>query len=562
MRPLTPLLVVALTLGLVCESSAQDTPADNRYRTGDTYLQVETVQTDLDARTVTLDVRWNASWRDAETWDAAWIVLKGRPSDGPLVPLRVRGEPAMTDNRSPDGAKAAFDVPDDRVGAFVYRAARGEGTNHWRLRVSWAAADGVTAGSIEDVAALGVEMVRVPTGEFELGTTRSLTGRREARARDWLGGTPPAPLSALFRVDPDGEDRYGGPYPVTSEDPIPIGTGAGDLYYIDAEFLSDSFSSGDQQGTLSAAFPKGYQGFYQMKYEITEQQYVDFLNGLAPQQSRKRWTSDPGEAGEPPPSRYRHTITLEDGRYRTARPQRAAGYLSWQDALAWADWMGLRPMTGLEFEKSARGPKPAQFREFVWGVTELGSDNHFVLDRRILDPDGRPAASEDGDQRVNGNVHVQLRPTFEGADNFCTPGGNYFPYRTACRELAGGDGGWGPLRVGIHGVGSGGDRVAAGASYYGAMDLGGNLLEQVVTIGHPQGRAFRGTHGDGRLGPQARATNPDWHADADTSAYATRGAGWPSHPNHARTADRFSGLVRGGTRRSPAVGFRAVRTIP
>jgi hypothetical protein len=223
--------------------------------------------------------------------------------------------------------------------------------------------------------------------------------------------------------------------------------------------------------------------------------------------------------------------------------------------------MGLRPMTGLEFEKSARGPEPAQFREFIWGVTELGSDNHFVLDRRILDPDGRPAATEDGDERVDGNVHVQLRPTFEGADNFCTPGGNYFPYRTACRTLEGGDGGWGPLRVGIHGVGSGGDRVAAGAGYYGAMDLGGNLLEQVVTLGHPQGRAFRGTHGDGRLGPQGRATNPDWHADTDTSAYATRGAGWPSHPNHARTADRFSGLLRGGTRRSPAVGFRAVRTV-
>ncbi|MCS3651948.1 formylglycine-generating enzyme required for sulfatase activity [Salinibacter ruber] len=556
-------LLVGILLGLVGlpMAHAQEVPADNRYRTGDTYLQVETVQTDRDGRTATLDVRWDASWHDAENWDAAWIVLKGRRPGGPLVPLRVRGAPAMADNRSPDGAEAAFDVPDDRVGFFAYRAGQGEGTNHWRLRVSWTAANGVDAGSIEGVAALGVEMVRVPTGEFELGTTRSLTGRRESTSRDWLGGTPPAPLSALFRVGPDGEDLYGGSYPVTSEAPISIGTDAGDLYYIDAEFLED-FSSGDQQGTLSAAFPKGYQGFYQMKYEVTEQQYVDFLSGLSPEQARQRWTTDPGEAGGPPPSRYRHTIVLEDGRYRTVRPHRAAGYLSWQDALAWADWMGLRPMTGLEFEKSARGPKPARFREFVWGVREVGASDHFVLDRRILDPGGSLAATEDGDERVDGNVHVQLRPTFEGADNYCTPGGNYFPYRTACRELEGGDGGWGPLRVGIHGVGSGGVRVAAGAGYYGAMDLGGNLLEQVVTLGHPQGRAFRGTHGDGRLGPQVRATNPDWHADADTSAYATRGAGWPSHPNHARTADRFSGLRRGGTRRSPAAGFRAVRTLP
>ena len=149
MRPLTPLLVVALALGLVCEGSAQDTPADNRYRTGDTYLQVETAQADLDARTVTLDVRWGASWRDAENWDAAWIVLKGQPSDGPLVPLRVRSEPAMTDNRSPDGAEAAFDVPDDRVGFFAYRAGRGEGENHWRVQVPWAAANGVDANTVE-----------------------------------------------------------------------------------------------------------------------------------------------------------------------------------------------------------------------------------------------------------------------------------------------------------------------------------------------------------------------------------------------------------------------------
>jgi formylglycine-generating enzyme required for sulfatase activity len=465
-------------------------------------------------------------------------------------------------NRSPDEAEAAFDVPDDRVGFFVHRAKQGEGDNHWRLQISWGAAEGVPAGAIEDVAAFGVEMVRVPTGEFELGTTRSLTGRRESTSRDWLGGTPPAPLSALFQVDPDGEDLYGGPYPVTTEAPISIGTDAGDLYYIDAEFLSDSFSSGDQQGTLAADFPKGYQGFYQMKYEVTEQQYVDFLNGLSPKQARQRWTADPGEVGGTSPSRYRHTIGRSDGRYRTEHPHRAVGYLSWQDALAWADWMGLRPMTGLEFEKSARGPTPARFREFVWGVREVGASDHFVLDRRILDPGGGLAATEDGDERVDGNVHVQLRPTFEGADNYCTPGGNYFPSRTACRTIEGGDGGWGPLRVGIHGVGSGGDRVAAGAGYYGAMDLGGNLLEQVITLGHPQGRAFRGTHGDGRLGPQARATNPDWHADADTSAYATRGAGWPSHPNHARTADRFSGLRRGGTRRSPAAGFRAVRTLP
>ena len=157
---------------------------------------------------------------------------------------------------------------------------------------------------------------------------------------------------------------------------------------------------------------------------------------------------------------------------------------------------------------------------------------------------------------------TRSRPTFESADNFCTPGGNYFPDRTPCRELQGGDAGWGPLRVGIHGVASGGDRVAAGAGYYGAMELSGNVAEQVVTLGHPQGRAFQGTHGDGRLTASGIATNADWHAHAGTLFFGYRGAGWTSHPNHARTADRFGALQSKGRVRSYSAGFRAVRTAP
>jgi hypothetical protein len=39
------------------------------------------------------------------------------------------------------------------------------------------------------------------------------------------------------------------------------------------------------------------------------------------------------------------------------------------------------------------------------------------------------------------------------------------------------------------------DRVAAGASYWGIMDLSGNLAERVVTVGNVAGRRFAGTHG-------------------------------------------------------------------
>ena len=39
-------------------------------------------------------------------------------------------------------------------------------------------------------------------------------------------------------------------------------------------------------------------------------------------------------------------------------------------------------------------------------------------------------------------------------------------------------------------------RVAAGASYWGIMELSGNLWERVVAVGNPAGRRFAGTHGD------------------------------------------------------------------
>jgi len=42
-------------------------------------------------------------------------------------------------------------------------------------------------------------------------------------------------------------------------------------------------------------------------------------------------------------------------------------------------------------------------------------------------------------------------------------------------------------------------RVTAGATYYGIMEMAGNMTDQLVTIGFPEGRTFTGHPGDGRL---------------------------------------------------------------
>ena len=46
---------------------------------------------------------------------------------------------------------------------------------------------------------------------------------------------------------------------------------------------------------------------------------------------------------------------------------RPCNYLSWDDAMAYADWAALRPMTELEFTKACRGDKEPAFHERPWG---------------------------------------------------------------------------------------------------------------------------------------------------------------------------------------------------
>ena len=105
---------------------------------------------------------------------------------------------------------------------------------------------------------------------------------------------------------------------------------------------------GDGQGPIPAAFPKGYNAFYVMKYEISQGQYTDFLNfldpGLAPTYFMNAYGS------------YRNTISRTGLLYTCDAPDRACDYLSWSDLAVYLKWAALRPMDELEFEKACRGP--------------------------------------------------------------------------------------------------------------------------------------------------------------------------------------------------------------
>ena len=119
-----------------------------------------------------------------------------------------------------------------------------------------------------------------------------------------------------------------------------------------------------------------------------------------------------------------------------------------------------------------------------------------------------------------------------------------------------------------------GTREALGASYWWVMDLAGSVWERAVTIGHPRGRAFRGTHGDGNIRDYGMPTNEDWpQGDHEAGGYGYRGGG---HYERAREQARASATAPelnpyspvewrnygswGGGPRGVAYGFRAVRT--
>jgi formylglycine-generating enzyme required for sulfatase activity len=199
---------------------------------------------------------------------------------------------------------------------------------------------------------------------------------------------------------------------------------------------------------------------------------------------------------------------MADGKYVAASPARPCNYISWDDACAYADWAGLRPMTELEFEKACRGNLKPIAREYPWNTN-----------------------SKDKLQRVvnisDDLVWLNLKEndlTDQNRDQF-------------------------------------------GASYYWVMNLAGSLWERCVTIGDSVGRAFKGTHGDGNLHPYGFASNADWpKGSTETAGFGFRGGGYYEHNMqyggfnpHSPIAYRNFGAWPGGAR-SIAYSSRFVRT--
>ncbi len=262
---------------------------------------------------------------------------------------------------------------------------------------------------------------------------------------------------------------------------------------------------GDGAGPIPAEFPKGVAAFHIMKYELRQGQYADFLNDISQDATFIR-----GNMAGREYQLHGGSIVCENGVYRALHPDRACAFVTWDDLCAFADWAGLRPMTELEFEKACRGPLDPQPMEYPWNTSSR--DNL----KRQLDP-LRALTFSDG--------FTEAHMTDANRDE-------------------------------------------SGASYYGVLDLAGNVWERCITVGDSVGRAFTGSHGDGNLGAQASATNADWpKGTTEVLGFGYRGGAYygtdephgntnPYSPIGYRT---FAGW--GGAHRYKTYSARFVRTM-
>ncbi len=282
-----------------------------------------------------------------------------------------------------------------------------------------------------------------------------------------------------------------------------------------------------------STWPNGYNAFYCMKYQITEGQWVDFFNLLTDAQKTKRdITGNVAVYGGKNSDNVvnRNTLAWTTGDATTAAPDRACNFLTYGDGAAFAAWAGLRPMTELEYEKACRGPLDPVPGEFAWGTTEIFSG--------VIGLSG----VEDGTEWVTSDVSM-------GAARWGQTGGLT-----------------GPLRAGIFAT-NGASRAAAGASYWGIMELSGNLYERVINLSQATGRSFTGRHGDGTLtaAGEADVADLEWpSATVSPWGHGYRGGdgyGSAASRDTLRVSDR-SHIAINLAQRLMYTCFRAARTAP
>jgi len=431
---------------------------------------------------VNFGISWENSWRtntNESNYDGAWVFVKFRKKNSSnwqhaTMNYVSPGSAAACGHTQPAGS--IIKTPADGKGIWIYRAGFGQGNNNFtggQLRWNYGV-DGVLDNDSVEVRVFAVEMVYVPQGGYYLGS----------------GGSE----SYHFR---DGAvDTY---YPINSENAITCGNAAGNLW---------TASNGAYwfTGTLPAAFPKGYNAVWIMKYEFSQQQYIDFLNNI----DYNKFVTNNSYSGA-------YTIGSHPN-LSAANPAQTMGYISINNVLAWLDWAALRPFTELEFEKACRGSNQVPIaNEYAWGNTTISEVSG----------------------AINGGTATET--WVSGNCNYTNSVGS-------------------GIRCGALATGSS-TRTSSGATYYGIMEMSGNMYEWCVSGGDAVGRAFTGAHGDGNLTASGNHNTANWPSPSGAAdGLAIRGGAAASSTAQCGISDRIYGSYPYPSSNSYNLGGRGART--
>ena len=441
-------------------------------------LQISEVKM-IDGTHVQCRVSWDNAWNleglaAPHNHDAVWIFIKYKKADQNWEQAQVLSSKI---NFEYDSQAVQIATVADQNGFFIQSNRKGS-VSLLSAQITIPLAVNFSSGSYE-LKVFGIEMVWIPQGSFYIGDA-------------WA-------QQSLSRGDSLK------PFYIRSERMIAHGT--------DSLSLRDTGKS-DPKDSIPALFPKGYRGFYCMKYELSQKQYADFLNCLNYTQQIYRTVFAPNSGiltgALAQPLSNRNGISIQSSGVAPSLPavyacnmnqneifndpsdaeNRACNFLNWADLSAYLDWAALRPLSELEFEKVCRGPQYPVAGEFAWGTALSVDANSLIYD------------ATDSEQ----------------VNDIITPGAGLASY--------GYIGPQGPLRVGFAAK-SNSTRLESGAAYYGVMEMSGNLWEQCVTVLGKEGLSFDGTLGDGLLNSDGDANTPYWPVNTGIGA-GYRGGAWLS----------------------------------
>lgn len=410
-------------------------------------------------------IQWDNSWRLAvgsANFDAVWIFVKYQNCADNLWKHVDLSSVAV--DHSVTGSQLEVLSVSDAKGVYLRLNAVSTSTNINSATVTCKFSTLTDAGFNYQV--FGIEMVNIPSGDFYIGD-----------------GTRGSGTFGFSDVNP---------YPaklITSAIQT-AGLGAVTNY---------QYNTWGSTAVLPSTFPLGWNSFYCMKYEISQEQYAAFLNALTYDQQVTRTANNPNSAigtlAIAPATNCRNGIRIQtsgtpnnipavygcdlnnNGTFNDASDGQniACNWLSWPDLIAYLDWAALRPITEFEFEKVCRGPSSVGVtpNEYAWGST-------FLVQAASNAITGTGASNEASTAFGMGLCAYGIGSTAQG-----------------------------PLRCGFA-AGAGTIRSQAGSSYYGVMDMSGNVMEQCLGGYNFNYSAFTDAVGDGILTSIGLANTTGW----------------------------------------------------